>query len=94
MHARGDMHGSVFWTDRTKANSFGLRMLQSMGWKQGQGLGKRQDGRNSAIVVRKRKIQNSGMVCMCVYVCVCCMVCSHSVSLCVCAYMEVCEGCF
>jgi hypothetical protein len=51
-------HGDMFWEE--EKNNFGMKMMKNMGWKQGDGLGKTNDGETS-YVRSKRKKDNAGI---------------------------------
>jgi hypothetical protein len=42
--ASGSRAGDAFWKEEAAAGNFGLRMMSQMGWEQGKGLGKNEDG--------------------------------------------------
>ena len=54
----GSRHGNVFWEE--EKGNVGLRMMQSMGWEHGKGLGSRGHGVTSHIRVRQKK-DNAGI---------------------------------
>ena len=51
-------HGAAFWTE--EKDNIGMKLLQGMGWAQGQGLGKEGQGR-TAPVKQFRKKDNAGI---------------------------------
>lgn len=54
----GTRHGNVFWEE--EKSNVGLRMMQSMGWEHGKGLGSRGNGMTTHIRVRQKK-DNAGI---------------------------------
>lgn len=54
----GTRHGNVFWEE--EKSNVGLRMMQSMGWEHGKGLGSRGHGMTTHIRVRQKK-DNAGI---------------------------------
>eukprot|EP00808_Paulinella_micropora_P032168 g47116.t1 len=53
--ASATRHGDAFWEEERARNNFGLRMLNKMGWEQGQGLGKDKQGMTKSLRGKKRK---------------------------------------
>lgn len=51
-------HGETFWVE--EKDNVGLKLLQGMGWSQGQGLGKDGQGRVEAVKQRQKK-DNAGI---------------------------------
>jgi hypothetical protein len=58
MAPSGTRHGNIFWEE--EKSNVGLRMMQSMGWEHGSGLGSRGHGVTSHIRVRQKK-DNAGI---------------------------------
>jgi len=56
--AGGGRHGAAFWEQ--EKNNFGFKMLNKMGWAQGQGLGKKQRGTTSFLRAFKKR-DNAGL---------------------------------
>lgn len=52
-------HQNKEWAENK--NSFGFKMLQKMGWKEGNGLGKHEDGQNTHVRVKKRSELEEGL---------------------------------
>ena len=58
MYGSAGRHGESFWSE--EKDNVGLRLLKSMGWGMGEGLGKHNQGRTDA-VKQFRKKDNSGI---------------------------------
>ena len=56
MIARGG-HQNKAWAENK--SSFGFKMLQKMGWSEGKGLGKHEDGQSAHVRVEKRSDRRS-----------------------------------
>ncbi|GAB5364153.1 hypothetical protein AAMO2058_000944300 [Amorphochlora amoebiformis] len=58
VHQSAGRHGEKFWDE--ERNNFGFKMMQRMGWSQGEGLGKNRKGTTSFIRVSQKR-DNSGI---------------------------------
>ena len=58
MYGSAGRHGESFWSE--EKDNVGMKLLQSMGWEQGQGLGKAGSGRIT-VVKSLRKKDNAGI---------------------------------
>ena len=55
MYGSAGRHGETFWTEETKTGNVGLKLLKSMGWEHGQGLGKNETGSATHIKTTRRQ---------------------------------------
>ena len=51
----------IIFTKYTDKSKYGYRMLQQMGWKEGKGLGAREDGDTEHIRIKKKE-DNKGTI--------------------------------
>lgn len=54
------MASEHFDTEYTSLTGFGKRMLEKHGWKSGEGIGRKKDGRKDFVRIRKN-VENAGV---------------------------------
>lgn len=46
-------HGETFWSE--ESGNFGLKMMKTLGWEQGTGLGKHQQGQQQFLKAKQKQ---------------------------------------